>query len=216
MRLTQMQLKRELDQARQQGRWSDVEELQLLLEQIGGPVVSPDEPLHTHTVQEGEDPFEVAETRLGSIEYVPDLLQANPQVSVWHPGAVLNLPNLDEPEEPKPQEEQTSAAQLVDLFETLGPPGENWTAEDLALLEQVKAEGIDPGGNGGNGGNGGDGDDGVTYTNGEDSGADQDEIGDESVELPPDLQEIRLPEAQAEAMAGASQTSAIASRPTGG
>lgn len=131
MRLTEMQIAKELTRARREGRWADVEELQALLMEISGN--APDVPGYapqTYTVQEGDDPFTVAENELGDPDLAPELLAANEHVAVWQPGLELELPRV-QPED--------DSIQLLELFETKGAPGTNWTTEDWALLERVRA-----------------------------------------------------------------------------
>lgn len=191
--LTQLEIQREVERAKREGRWGDVEELEILLAAIGGVPAPAPEPAETYVLQEGDDPFGVAERELGSIEYVPRLLQNNPNLGRWRPGKEIELPVIEE-EEPGPGE-------LVDLFETKGPPGPSWTADDWARLDAVRAEieagqalqDVDEDEE--------DDSELATVEGQEDVGEEADQAETTNGELPPGIEDIELPEEQAEAVA---------------
>ena len=69
MQLTQLEIQREVARAKREGRWGDVEELEILLAAIdGAPAMAP-EPAETYVLQEGDDPFSIAEEQLGIVEF---------------------------------------------------------------------------------------------------------------------------------------------------
>lgn len=107
-----------------------MEEVEILLAALGAAPAVPPAPNNTYVLQEGDDPFEVAEREMGSVENTPRLLQQNP-TSSWTPGTEIEIPKI---------EEETNAGKLVDLFETIGPVGPNWTARDWAVLDAVREE----------------------------------------------------------------------------
>ena len=65
MQLTQLEIQREVARAKREGRWGDVEELEILLAAIAGAPAAAPEPAETYVLQEGDDPFGVAERELG-------------------------------------------------------------------------------------------------------------------------------------------------------
>ena len=141
MSLTEMQIQRELDKAVREGRHAEAEQLRFLLAEVTGESVAPPNPGQTYTLQEGDDVFGISEAYLGGLEYVPDFLAANPDSS-FTAGEEVVLPSVGG--DANDEEDQLSV-QLVELFETKGPPNDSWTAEDYALLEAVQAQVVDPG-----------------------------------------------------------------------
>jgi hypothetical protein len=117
-----------------------VERLRFLLSEVTGDGATQTSPGQIYTVQEDEDVFGISEAFLGRVDYVPDLLKANPE-RFFAAGEEIVLPEVGNG---ATDSAASDAEALAELFETKGPPNDSWTAEDYALLERVRGQAMPP------------------------------------------------------------------------
>lgn len=133
--MLRLELRQALERAEREGRAEDAQQIRFLLSELED-APEPEDRTEEYMVQEGEDPFGIAEDLLGSLEFLPDFLAENPNIAGMKAGTYVRLPAVGRLAKPEPKKPDAGA--LVDLFETIGPAGENWTAEEMALLESFQ------------------------------------------------------------------------------